>query len=137
MPACLRTCPWPAGLLLCALLASASAHAATATARCHIIYGGEEWTVDATPTATPYTVEGRKIGRYFEFKLVYADLPTTGTFIRAYTYGMSTGDPVLIHQATWKPPFDARRGDYGFTGFQYVYEPSKGSEIQYWCQYLR
>lgn len=124
----------PCGLLLCGLLACGVAQAATA--RCHLIYGGEEWTVDATPTATPYAVEGRKIGRYFEFKLVYADLPTTGKSIRAYTYGMSSGDPVLIHQATWRPPFDARKDAYGFSGFQYVYEPSKSSEIQYWCQHL-
>ena len=104
--------------------------------RCHIIYGGEEWTVDAAPTTTPYQVAGRKIGRYFEFKLVYADLPTTGRFIRVYTYGMTTGDPVLIHQATHRPPFDERADAYGFTGFQSVYEPSKSSELQYWCQYL-
>lgn len=124
----------PRLFLLCGLLASGTAQAATA--RCHIIYGGEHWTVDATPTAEPYKVEGKKIGRYFEFKLVYADLPTTGTFIRAYTYGMTTGDTVLIHQATWRPPFDTRKDAYGFSGFQYVYEPSKSSEFQYWCEHL-
>ena len=90
-------------LLLAALAATGTAHAETA--RCHVVYGGEEWTVDAAPTTTPYQVAGRKIGRYFEFKLVYADLPTTGRFIRVYTYGMTTGDPVLIHQATYRPPF--------------------------------
>ena len=67
---------------------------------------------------------------------MYADLPTTGRFIRVYTYGMTTGDPVLIHQATHRPPFDERADAYGFTGFQSVYEPSKSSELQYWCQYL-
>ena len=121
-------------LLLAALAATGTARAETA--RCHVVYGGEEWTVDASPTATPYQVAGRKIGRYFEFKLVYADLPTTGRFIRVYTYGMTTGDPVLIHQATYRPPFDGRADAYGFTGFQSVYEPSKSSELQYWCQYL-
>jgi hypothetical protein len=126
----LRTCVLAACLLACDA-------AQAAAARCHIIYGGEEWTVEAAPTADPYKVEGRKIGRYFEFKLVYAELPTTGAFIRAYTYGMSSGDPVLIHQATWRPPFDARTDDYGFSGFQYVYEPSKSSELQYWCEHLR
>ena len=67
---------------------------------------------------------------------MYADLPTTGRFIRVYTYGMTTGDPVLIHQATYRPPFDGRADAYGFTGFQSVYEPSKSSELQYWCQHL-
>ena len=67
---------------------------------------------------------------------MYADQPATGKSIRIYTYGMSSGDPVLIHQALYRPPLDARDGDYGFTGFQYVYEPSKSSELQYWCQAL-
>ena len=115
------------------LLASSAAHAASA--RCHVIYGGEDFTVEATPTAEPYRVAGRKIGRYFEFKLVYAGQPATGAFIRAYTYGMTTGEPVLIHQATYAPPFDARTDGYGFTGFQYVYEPTKSSELQYWCEH--
>ena len=83
----------------CLLLGLACADAAAASARCHVIYGGEEWTVDAAPTAQPYRVEGKKIGRYFEFKLVVADQPTTGPSISIYTYGMSTGEPVLIHQA--------------------------------------
>lgn len=124
---------WAACMLaIGSVAASAGAHAATA--RCHVIYGGEEWTVDAAPTASPYTVQGHRIGRYFEFKLVQARLPDTGTFVRAYTYGMTTGDPVLIHQATWKAPFATRTGGFGFTGFQYVYEPTKSSELQYWCE---
>ena len=116
--------------------AFASVDARAETVRCHVIYGGEEWTVDAVPVSTPYQVPNRKIGRYFEFKVVFADLPSSGRFIRTYTYGISTGDPVLIHQASFRPPFDARGGDWGFTGFQYVYEPSKSSELQYWCRLL-
>lgn len=120
----------------CLLLGLASCDAAGVGARCHVIYGGEEWTIDAMPTAQPYRVEGKKIGRYFEFKLVYADQPTTGQSIGIYTYGMSTGEPVLIHQALYRPPFDPRAGGYGFSGFHYIYEPSKSSELQYWCQAL-
>ena len=121
---------------LFATLALASGGGLASGVRCHIVYGGEDFTVDAAPTTQPYRADSVKIGRYFEFKLVYADLPTTGRFIRVYTYGMTTGDPVLIHQATHRPPFDGRADAYGFTGFQSVYEPSKSSELQYWCQYL-
>ena len=120
----------------CVLLGLACSDAAAASARCHIIYGGEEWTIDAAPTAQPYRVEGKKIGRYFEFKPVFANQPATGQSISIYTYGMSTGDPVLIHQALYRPPFDERADGYGFPGFQYVYEPSKSSELQYWCEHL-
>ena len=125
------------GSLLLAALGLATSLAAHAdTVRCHVIYGGEHWTLDAAPTSTPYQVRNQKIGRYFEFKLINAELPNTGRFVRIYTYGMSSGDPVLIHQASYRPPFDAREANWGFTGFQYVYEPSKGSELQYWCQFL-
>lgn len=119
-----------------ALLALASTDALATGVRCHVIYGGENFTIDATPTSDPYRVENVKIGRYFEFKLVYAKLPVTGESIKATVYGVSTGTPVPIHQATWGPPFDARGDAYGFTGFHSLYEPSKSSEIQYWCRHF-
>jgi hypothetical protein len=120
-----------------ALLALAWTDAMASGVRCHVVYGGEDFTVDAAPTSDPYRVEAVKIGRYFEFKLVYAKLPVTGESIKAYVYGVSTGVPVPIHQATWRPPFDARNDAYGFTGFHSVYEPNKSSEIQYWCEIPR
>ena len=103
--------------------------------RCHIVYGGEDFTIDATPTTQPYRAESVKIGRYFEFKLVYAVQPATGASIKTYVYGVSTGVPVPIHAAGFRPPFDGRGEGGGFTGYHSVYEPSKSSEIQYWCQY--
>jgi hypothetical protein len=123
-------------VVACAWLALAWTDAMATGVRCHIIYGGEDFTVDAIPTSDPYRVEAVKIGRYFEFKLVYAKLPVTGESIKAYVYGVSTGTPVPIHQATWRPPFEARADAWGFTGFHSLYEPSKSSEIQYWCQYF-
>jgi hypothetical protein len=120
-------------MVIALMLACGTANAGTA--RCHVIYGGENWTVDATPTDQPYRVEGKKIGRYFEFKLVYVDLPATGAAIKVYTYATISGESVLVHQATHRPPFDTRSEPFGFTGFNYVYEPSKGSEFQYWCEH--
>ena len=116
------------------MLACGTANAGTA--RCHVIYGGENWTIDAMPTDQPYLAEGRKIGRYFEFKLVYVQQPATGASIRIYTYSTISGESVLVHQSTHRPPVDARSEPFGFTGFNYVYEPSKGSEVQYWCVYI-
>ncbi len=117
------------GLMLACGAATAS------TARCHVIYGGEHWTVDATPTDQPYLVEGKKIGKYFEFKLVFVDRPATGRSIKAYTYSTASGESILVHQATHRPPFAVRDDSFGFTGLNYVYEPTKGSEFQYWCEY--
>lgn len=123
-------------LLAMAVLAFACSDAMASGARCHVVYGGEDHVVDATPTGDPYRVESVKIGKYFEFKLLYAALPVTGESIKVYVYGVSTGTPVPIHQGSWRPPFDARTQEWGFTGYHSVYEPSKSSEFQYWCQYF-
>ena len=117
---------------LAALLAGG--HASADSVRCHIIYGGENFTVIAPPTADPYRVEGQKIGRYFEFKAAYVTSPADNAAISLYVYATSSGESVLIHEV--KFPFDIGVGasQWGFTGFHYVYEPSKSSELQYWCE---
>lgn len=114
------------------LFAASPAFADSAT--CHIIYGGENFTVTAQPTRDPYTVRAEKIGRYFEFKVSYVTEPADLAALSVYVYAVASGEPVLIHQA--KYPADVRNapGPWGFSGFQYVYEPSKSSEIQYWCE---
>lgn len=113
---------------LSALSAPAAAHPL-----CHIVYGGEHFEVPVEPTDDPYRVAARPVGRYFTFKAVY--VPPTGAHavLALYVYGMASGEPVLIHQAKFRPPL-ADHGEYGFTGFQSVYEPTKGSELQYWCE---
>ncbi len=121
-------------LLFGLALLSPSALRAADVVDCHIIYGGENFSVQAMPTDNPYQVPGHKIGRYFEFKAVYVDTPARAAAINLYTYSMITGEPVLIHQAKHRPPFIQGGSRYGFTGLHSVYEPSKGSEFQYWCE---
>jgi hypothetical protein len=101
---------------------------------CHIIYGGENFTVAAKPTDDPYQVSGQKIGRYFEFKAVYVASPAEFAAISLYVYGTSSGESVLIHQSKFASSVSNTAAPWGFTGFNYVYEPSKSSELQYWCE---
>jgi hypothetical protein len=101
---------------------------------CHIIYGGENFSVNAQPTAEPYKIKGEKIGRYFEFKAVYATSPADLAAISIYVFGTSSGESVLIHQAKFASGIKNDAAPWGFTGFHYVYEPSKSSELQYWCE---
>jgi hypothetical protein len=103
------------------------------TVQCHIVYGGENFDVSATPTSEPYRVETRKIGRYFEFKLVYVTTPAERAAIRVYVYGVSQGESVLIHEVLF-PASVANQPLHGFTGFQSIYEPTRSSEFQYWCE---
>lgn len=114
--------------------AHAFAQAGEDVATCHIIYGGENFTVSAQPTGDPYSVKGEKIGRYFEFRVSYVTQPAEFAALSIYVYAISTGDTVLIHQAKFAADVKNAPGRWGFTGFHYVYEPSKSSELQYWCE---
>ncbi len=104
------------------------------TVACHIIYGGENFMVSARPTADPYAVRGEKIGRYFEVKVSYVTEPADLAALSIYVYATASGESVLIHQAKYPAGVGNAPGPWGFTGFNYVYEPSKSSEIQYWCE---
>jgi hypothetical protein len=101
---------------------------------CHIIYGGENFTVVAPPTGEPYRVAGQKIGRYFEFKAAYVTEPVQSGAISVYVYATASGESVLIHQSKFAAGITNAAAPWGFTGFNYVYEPSKSSELQYWCE---
>ncbi|HEV7608724.1 MAG TPA: hypothetical protein VGO61_15380 [Steroidobacteraceae bacterium] len=115
------------------LAACLAAPAAADSVSCHIIYGGENFPVLARPTDDPYSVKGQKIGRYFEFKVAYVTSPADLSAISVYVYATSSGESVLVHQAKY-PVAIKNAAAWGFTGFNYVYEPSKSSELQYWCE---
>ena len=121
-------------VILVSLVASAAAPAFSDSAVCHVIYGGENFTVTAKPTSDPYTVRGEKIGRYFEVKVSYVTAPADLAALSVYVYSTASGESVLIHQAKYAADVTNAPGTWGFTGFNYVYEPSKSSEIQYWCE---
>src|SRR6185295_1040421 len=101
---------------------------------CHVIYGGENFTVTGQPTPDPYTVKGEKIGRYFEVKVSYVTAPANLAALSIYVYSTASGESVLVHQAKYPATVSNAPGPWGFTGFNYVYEPSKSSELQYWCE---
>ena len=122
-------------LLTCLMLLTALPAAADSVT-CHIIYGGENFTVIARPTSDPYGIKGEKIGRYFEFKAAYVTAPADLGAIALYVYGIASGEAVLIHEAKYSPGVGNGAAPWGFTGLQYVYEPTKSSELQYWCEKL-
>jgi hypothetical protein len=119
-------------ILLAGLSGAAPAFADSVT--CHIVYGGENFTVSAQPTDDPYTVRGEKIGRYFEVKVAYVTVPDDLSSLSIYVYATASGESVLIHQAKYAATVKNAPGQWGFTGFNTVYEPSKSSELQYWCE---
>ena len=116
------------------LLLSLAAVAAEQVA-CHYSYGGETRVLVARPVATPYTVPAVAVGSYFQFRVVFQNEPADLAAIKVYTYADRDEGLVPIHQATYAyPPAAAADARYGFTGLNFVYEPMRDGELQYWCR---
>ncbi len=114
-------------------LALAAAPAMAEQVACHYRYGGEEHVLVVRPVASPYAVPAIAVGSYFRFRAVFQTQPADLASIKVYTYGDHDDTPVIIHQASFDyPPPPA--GRYGFTGLQFVYEPLRDGELQYWCR---
>ena len=120
---------WPAALIAAAL--TQPAHAASVI--CHLTYGGETRIVSAEPTTAPATIAPVAIGSYFLFRIVFRQEPADLAGIKLYTYADRDEGPAIIHQAThpYPPPAAAVNG---FSGVNFVYEPVRDGELQYWCE---
>ena len=120
--------------LFCLTLAAvvpAAAHAGGVT--CHYLYGGEERVLAVAPTTAPYTVPATTVGSYFQFRVVLEEGPRGA--VHVYTYAAHGESRALVHEASYRYPPAADAGaEYGFTGWQRVYEPVLGSELEYWCE---
>ena len=108
---------------------------------CHYTYGGETRTLAAAPVSSPYAVKAIDVGSFFHFRVVFEDRPAAGAdgaAVKIYTYADRDDGPLLIHQASYAyPPLDGRASSQregGFTGWQFVYEPMRDGELQYWCE---
>jgi hypothetical protein len=107
------------------------AHAASVA--CHLTYGGETRIVEVAPVADPYTAPLISLGSYFLFRIDFRDQPADLAGIKLTTYANRDEGPTIIHQAThpYPPPPAAVNG---FSGRNFVYEPVRDGELQYWCE---
>ena len=120
------------GALLVAIL-SFSVHAESVV--CHLNYGGETRHIKAQPTTTPYTIAATPIGSYFLFRIVFRQEPADLAGIKLYTYADRDSGPLIIHQANYPyPPANSTATVNGFSGLNFVYEPVRDGELQYWCE---
>lgn len=119
--------------ILLGALAGASTMAAADTVACHLTYGGQTQLVEARPSASPYNEAPVAMGSYFLFRIVYRNEPADLAAIKLYAYADRDSGPVIIHQASHPLPA-VNRARHGFTGLQYVYEPVRDGELQYWCE---
>lgn len=125
-------------LLLAALVSAAIGPAARAAPllECTCTYGGESRTLSAPPATDPYRVAPVKVGRRFQFRMVWVADPPGEAGVNLYVYYPDADDtPVVIHQSKYRPPYPqvGRGALFGFTGLQFVYELQSASEFQFWC----
>jgi hypothetical protein len=118
------------GCLATALIAST---AQAQTVACHLTYGGQTQTVEARPTTDPYTVAPMAIGSYFLFRIVFRQEPADLAGIKLYAYADRDAGPALLHQASYALPA-GNAAVHGFSGLNFVYEPVRDGELQYWCE---
>lgn len=120
-----------AAVLFGALLLATGAHAERVV--CHVTYGGTTRSVEALPVDSPYAVAATPIGSFFRFRVVFRRQPSELAGIKIYTYADRDSGPSLVHQAKYPYPAAPAAAD-GFSGRQFVYEPLRDSELQYWCE---
>lgn len=119
---------WPAAIILAALALPSHADSVA----CHVTYGGETRIISANATNDPLTVAPVAIGSYFLFRIVFRREPADLAAIKLYTYADRDSGPTIIHQATYAyPPAPSVNG---FSGLNFVYEPVRDGELQYWCE---
>ena len=104
---------------------------------CHYTYGGEEKLLVARPVTSPYAVPVIQVGSYFQFRVVFQEQPRDLASIKVYTYADTDDGLTPLHQATYAYPPPKASGGHGFTGLNFVYEPKRDGELQYWCELRR
>ena len=116
-------------------LASPGAQAAPLL-RCGVTYAGSTHAIEARAVADPYPVASVDIAGRFRFKAVMIGQGAHIDYIKLYTYLETARQPVLIQQATYRPPFTVSSVPDGLTGEQRVYGGSKERELIYRCTLL-
>lgn len=120
------------GLALLAALAGPAAFASPLL-RCDVTYAGSTQTIEARTVDDPYPVAAVDIAGRFRFKAVMLGQGARIDYIKLYTYLETARHPVLIQQATYRPPFMTTSGTEGLTGEQRVYGGPKERELLYRC----
>lgn len=100
---------------------------------CHVTYYGESQVIEAGPVASPYGVAPVSIGTFFLFRVVVQNEPADLAAIKLYVYANHDSGPALIHQANYGYPA-TNAAVNGFSGLNFVYEPLRDGELQYWCE---
>jgi len=108
--------------------------AAAPRLRCEVDQGGKTQIIEVAPVSDPYGVQGTDINGRFRFKAVLVGDADRIAYVALYTWYLSDGRPVLLHEAKYQAP-EARPDPppAALTGRQYLYAPGLERELQYGC----
>jgi hypothetical protein len=129
----LNTHPFKKTFLCLAAAGLSSLAHATPLLLCHVSYAGTTHRIETSPVADPYPVASADIGGRFYFKAVMVGDATRVDYIKLYTYLDTRRQPVLVHQATYLPPFTGSATPVLLTGEQRVYAGPVERELLYHC----
>ncbi len=104
--------------------------------RCGVTYAGSTHAIEVRAVADPYPVASVDIAGRFRFKAVMIGQGSQIDYIKLYTYLETARQPMLIQQATYRPPFTVTSVPDGLTGEQRVYGGTKERELIYRCTLL-
>jgi hypothetical protein len=118
-------------------LLPAAVGAAPLVLRCEFRQEGEVRIGDFTPVRDPYRVKPIDINRTFRFKAVIMENEQGLEYIKLYTYYREQHQVVLLHEASYMPPFEPDMSFFAaLTGVNYLYSPLAEQEMQYGCALL-
>jgi len=116
-----------AGLLL------APAVYAAPLLHCDVSYAGTTHVIEASPVADPYPIPSVDIGGRFRFKAVMVGTAAKVDYIKLYAYLDAPRQPILVQQATYRPPFQVSSAPYLLTGEQHLFAGPVERELMYSC----
>lgn len=121
-----------------ATLATAGMAYAAPTLHCLVEQADTVKELQFRAVSNPYTVPATDIGKRFRFKAVVVGDETEVRYIKLYSYYMTSGQPVLMHEVKYlHPTIRKNSADESLTGVVYLYSPVLGREMKYECALRR
>lgn len=123
-----KTAPFLLSWLLLGSVASAAP-----LLRCEVTYAGSKQVIETGAVADPYPVQSIDIGGRFWFKPVMVGEGGRVDYIKLYAYLDTPKQPLLLQEATYRPPFPSGAVPHPLTGEQHVYGGTLERELIYSC----
>lgn len=113
--------------------ATASQLSSAPLLKCTVSYAGTSQVIETTISADPYTIPSINIQDRFRFKAVMIGAGEKISYIKLYTYFQTRSKDILVHQASFFPPFALSKKPRIITPQNAIYAGEVERELQYQC----